>query len=111
MFKNLTPHEIVIFVGEEKLVVPASGEVLRLAEEVIDRGLTDEGIPIVSKIYSISELPPEIDGINYIVSGIVLPYIPQNRGDFSAPDTGNGSVVRDSDGRIIAVRRLISSQI
>lgn len=73
MYKNLTPHTITIFRGDEKIAIPPKG-------------------------------------INYIVSIIMLPYLPQDRGDFLAPDTGEGSVVRDEKGRIVGVKRFISHQ-
>lgn len=110
MYKNLTPHDIVIFRGEEKVVIPKSGEVLRLGEAVVDKGLSDEGDLVVGKSFFVESLPPQIEGVNYLISIIMLPYLPQNRGDFLAPDTGNDSCVRDNEGKIVGVRRFISHQ-
>jgi hypothetical protein len=106
MFINLTPHEITIFRGEEKITIPPSGKTLRLREDTKTIGHID-GIPTVIKTYSLEDnLPPQIEGVSYLVSLIVLPYI-EGRLDFYAPDTGPESCVRDEQGRIVGVRRLI----
>ena len=109
MFINLTPHEIVMKVNDVDglIKVPPSGEVLRLDEDVQEWS-TIEKIPVVTKTYRIENLPDEKPGVWYLVSSMVLAYVPVARVDFLAPDTGVGSAIRNEKGQIIAVKRLMA---
>jgi len=99
---NLTPHEVrVIQNGEDDVVFPASGEVLRLA--TIDLGTHDYGLGALVESVEFHHLvnPPErIEGTWYIVS---LPCaLASPRADFLVPYLE----VRDDDGRIAGCRML-----
>jgi len=105
-FVNLTPHEIVV-VGENKevkTVILPSGEIARVKIKQ-EFTTTVEGIPVVKTIfYEVEGLPePQSDTI-YIVSSLVAQAVP-HREDVVAPDTSPEGVVRDSEGRIIGVKR------
>jgi len=115
-FVNLTPHPIRIFRAETPAriarhemskymisEIPPSGTVLRLKEEAVPLGRID-GVEIVRKSFSIPGLPGQRPGTIYIVSSLLLLYVPAWRSDFVAPDTGAGAV-RDLEGRIIGVKR------
>ncbi|RLI80532.1 hypothetical protein DRP04_08090 [Archaeoglobales archaeon] len=108
---NLTPHKIVLC-GEdsEPLVeIPPSGSVLRLREEVEDTGERLAGVPIVQKRFvglEGFELPQRTENVVFIVSLPVAQYL-AGRPDIVAPDTGPDSAVRDSQGRIIGIKRFM----
>ncbi len=103
-FINLTPHEIVVRTDGGDVMIPASGQVARVSEHVSDAGMLD-GIPVVDcRLGSPFGLPDAVDGTIYIVSPIVCGAV-VGRPDVVAPDTGPQSVVRDADGKIVAVRR------
>jgi hypothetical protein len=110
---NLTPHPITIVVGEQKIQVPPSGQVARVAQQYRDLGgISFEGtpIPVVATTYgAIDGLPPEEPGVFYITSALVAQAAwAAGRLDVLAPDTGAGAV-RDSEGRIVGVTRLLAS--
>lgn len=112
-FLNLTPHAIVLRADGEDVTVPPSGHVARV--ETCDRHVSTEGtgtggyIPVyVRQFGAIAGLPaPRRDTI-CLVSTIVLGAVPAGRYDVMAPDTGP-TAVRDGDGRIVAVTRLIAA--
>lgn len=103
---NLTPHPIVIRLpdGGER-VLPPSGRVARVAtaEEVVAE---IGGVPVVRRTFgSVEGLPP--DGTPCVVSALVLAAVPGRSGVY-APDTGP-SAIRDEQGRIVAVTRLVAA--
>ena len=111
-FINLTPHNISIITEEgEKLDVPASGRVARVStSEAEENALPSEAglIRVFAVAYGeVEGLPgPQADAV-YLVSRLVLDAV-DDREDVFAPDTGP-TAVRDQDGRITGVTRLISS--
>jgi len=112
-FVNLTPHAIDFYDndGNHYMTVEPYGAVVRLDEKVEQVG-DAAGVPVVRKNYSISPKTIQLvehlleGGNMVIVSPIMLPYF-KGFDDVYAPDTGPDSVVRDKEGRIIGVKRLI----
>lgn len=111
-FVNLTPHTITIFdLYVEKITLPSEG-VARV--ETTEREMdTIDNIPIVSAPIPgpVVGLPEPSDGVAYIVSLMVLQH-PAVRGrtDVYAPATGpKHAAMRDEEGRIIGVTRLIAA--
>ncbi|RLF90973.1 hypothetical protein DRN43_00585 [Thermococci archaeon] len=108
---NLTPHKVTLCGEDGKPLVdiPPSGSVLRLKEEVKDTGERLAGVPIVEKRFVGLEgfsLPQRTENVVFIVSMPVAQYLAGRR-DIVAPDTGPESAVRDSNGRILGVRRFM----
>ena len=104
-FINLTPHDVVVITNGEKVIIPRSGKVIRLGEEIVSSEII-EGVEVVKKRY----LPPsgfQPEGKVHIVSILALkPLQEMFPGEvFVAPDTGPESVIRDQNGRIIGVKR------
>jgi hypothetical protein len=110
---NLTPHPIRVVVGEKEVVLPPSGQVARVGQTYRDLGHVDTGealVPVVASVYGeVTGLPPEEPGISYVVSALVAQAAwAAGRLDVLVPDTGAGAV-RDQDGKIVGVTRLIAS--
>lgn len=107
---NLTPHTVNVCDESGSVVrsIEPSGKVLRLPTRAYAAGELDE-IPLVRLSYEEPEdLPPVENDTVYIVSSLMIePLARMGRRDFVAPDTSPGSVVRDDEGRIIGVKRLI----
>lgn len=120
---NLTPHTIVVISQGREIVIAPSGRVARVqAQEVLlgsmdvcssgvpecdEQGNTNgHRVPIVSRVLGEPEGLPE-EGTPCLVSSIVLAAVPGRRGVY-APDTGP-TAVRDGEGRIVAVTRLIAA--
>ena len=107
-FVNLTPHDVVIFLNNQTITIPASGTILRVQFKKKLVGWI-AGIPVYRiELSNIDQLPPKKPNRYYIVSFLTLWAIQRthkDRDDFLAPDTTPGSVVRDSlTGRIMGVR-------
>jgi len=104
---NLTPHEIKI-VGEDgkiRLVVPPSGQVARVKTEQQVIGSVND-IPIVKTEFGdVEGLPEPREGVYYIVATLVAQAMKGKREDVVAPDTSPQGVVRDSEGKIVGVKR------
>lgn len=101
MIVNLTPHSVVALRddGTVALIVPPSGQVLRLPEVTAPAGEV-EGVPVVRKTLDpAAELPPRVEGTYYIVSLAVAQVA--RREDFLVPD----DLVRDEKGQVIGCRR------
>ena len=124
--KNLTPHDIRIkpfnaAAPENKLdlVIKPSGKVARVNMEydtnneyqLVDFGRTSGNAPLLAiatvkaKYGELIGLPEPQDDMMYIVSAMVAQAVPE-RNDVYAPDTGD-TAVRDKDGNILRVTRLI----
>lgn len=106
---NLTPHEIVIVddAGGAIARFPASGQTARVNSRAVDLPPV-AGVPAVRTEYGdIDGLPKSQPGTIYIVSVIVAQALKQPRPDVYIPDTGPDSVVRDADGKIVGVKRLM----
>ena len=108
MVINLTPHPIrVRMPNGDEAVFPPSGTIPRV--ETIEAPSAEiEGIPTVTrKLGQVAGLPSPQEGVFYIVSSLV--FEASDRSDLLAPDTGK-TCVRDSNGNIIAVTRLIRKE-
>ena len=108
-FVNLTPHPIVVRRedGSEFTIAP-SGAIARVSttEKVVDNV---DGVPVVVREFGeVENLPEPQDGTIYIVSSLVLSAV-KGRGDVMAPDTGP-TAIRNSDGHIVAVTRLVAAE-
>lgn len=107
--KNFTPHEVVVFSGEEVIERVQSIGVARASEVCVDSESIN-GIPVVAKRYdAVVGLPEQCEGVICIVSLPVLQA--SDRADLVCPDTGPDSVVRDKDGKILGVRRFQRRQV
>jgi hypothetical protein len=108
---NLTPHEIVVYQGDNVVLrIPPSGRVARVVakEEIV--GVVN-GVPLVRTVYGeIQGLPDPQPGTIYIVSLLVLQALQGRRNDVVAPNTGPTPLgaVRDAQGRIIGVRSFVT---
>ncbi len=104
---NCTPHEIVLFRGEEIAArYPSSGIQVRLVEE--DHPMEPiDGFPAVLRTYSdVVGLPEPKKGTYYIVSIVVLKAVTEmGRTDCISPDTGKGAVRKD--GVILGTRNWV----
>ena len=111
-FINLTPHTVTVFdIYANKITLPSAGAArVETTEETLEP-IND--IPIVSAPIPgpVVGLPEPSDGVAYIVSLMVLQH-PAVRGrtDVYAPATGpKHAAMRDEEGRIIGVTRLIAA--
>ncbi|PRX23248.1 hypothetical protein BX659_12627 [Orenia metallireducens] len=107
-FVNCTPHQIRVLGDNNKVLLDLKGiknpaRVSQKKEEKMKVG----GVPVITKNTRIvSNLPSPRPGIIYIVSGFVKNTL-NHRMDLVAPDTCADSVVKDGEGKIVGVRRLI----
>jgi len=118
---NYTPHPVILYSQDQDPIVPyatdrdkvletfpVAGKAARVGEKVILKEDV-EGCPVVYKEYTeIEGIPEEKEGILYLVSVVVLQAnntVAVPRVDLLCPDTGPDSVVRNSQGHILGVRR------
>jgi hypothetical protein len=93
----MTPHAINL----PGLVIPPSGDVVRVSVELTDAG-NHNGIPLVRGTYGeVTGLPPEQDGVMYIVSALVRTALP-HRKDLASP----AQLVRGCHGNIVGCEAL-----
>ena len=98
--KNLTPHVVIIHVGENRVEIPSTG-VARCKATSTKIGECN-GIPLQSTVFGeVSDLPTQEDGVLLIVSALVRQALP-SRGDLASP----ADLVRDDKGQIIGCRAL-----
>jgi len=102
---NLTPHDVVVFSGDDRVVIPRSGNILRLPEQISEMVTVWYGgkeIPVVTKALGVADARalPKAEGRYYIVSLPIAQAIP--RDDFLVPD----DPVRDGEGKVVGCRRL-----
>jgi hypothetical protein len=91
MIINTTPHAINL----PDRTIPPSGDIVRVSVKLADAGEFD-GIPLVKGTYGeVTGLPPEKEGVMYIVSALVRAALP-NRKDLASP----AKLVRDDKGNI-----------
>ena len=104
--KNLTPHDIVVYVGgNTEHVFVKSGEVARVSVTDVVIGHED-GIEIVGSNFGDVVGVPEVGGEKFLVSAMVLGALGvEYRGQAFAPDTGS-TAIRDDMWQIKAVTRL-----
>jgi hypothetical protein len=116
---NATPHEVKIVVSQEReVVVPSSGQALRLPESDRTVGtVVIEGVevPLVARSWSLPELPETSERTVTIVSlpllmslNTIPERLPRNI-LFVAPDTGKGAI-RNANGQIEATKQLITTE-
>ncbi len=113
-FLNLTPHPICLRTADGgDLTIPPSGQIARVAQHPSETlYLAGFPVPVVTppRFGAVEGLPEPEGGVAYLVSGLVLSHTPSDRGDVFAPATGpKDGAIRDADGRIIAVTRLVSA--
>ena len=103
--KNLTPHEIVLFVGEEKITIAPEGIIPRCSveqQQITEITIDGKKIPIMKTSFGqVENLPEEKEGVFLIVSRAVAEACP-DRNDLLIPN----DAVRDENGRIIGCRSL-----
>lgn len=103
---NLTPHPITLIRQDgSSITIEPSGTVARVAsvEEVCGEV---NGVPVVCRQFGeVTGLPEP--GTPCLVSSLVLSAVPGRPGVY-APDTGP-TAVRDEQGRIVAVTRLVAA--
>ena len=102
-FVNLTPHALTV---EGLGTLPASGQVARVSVAQRDMG-TRGGVRLRQSAKGMVEgIPAPVEGVTYIVSGMVLDALAGSRlADVVAPDTGPDAI--RENGQIVAVRGFI----
>jgi hypothetical protein len=102
---NLTPHEVLIEEDSEEIKFEEGKKTTRiLYEQEFDHNVDD--IAIYHNVTGwIKGLPPQRDGIGYIVSGIVFNSV--FREDLYTPNTSPWSVKRRGFGKVVSVRSLL----
>ena len=104
-FVNLTPHPIVVRMNDgTDVTFPPSGKIARVDEMPTTVVGDINGIPIMARTVfgQVIDLPDPVEGIGYIVSGLVAGVV--YRADVFAPATGpKDGAVRNDKGHIIAV--------
>jgi hypothetical protein len=113
--RNLTPHPIVVRTPEGTVILPPSGVVARVATVEEPAGsVTLDGVqvPVVRRrfgaVEGLGDYGPDRP---VVVSSLVLEALRASGAPTSgvyAPDTGP-SAVRDAEGRIVAVTRLVTA--
>jgi hypothetical protein len=95
---NLSPHDLVIYKGDNKInTIPSSGNA-RVEEEKTKTGEIN-GVPVYKKSYSkVKGLPTEQEDTYYYVSSLVAAN--SDRDDLLVP----GEFVRDENGRIFGIK-------
>jgi len=106
---NMTPHEVWLYLEECDITIfiEPCGYVPRVETRNIPVRNLYYGVGIKKVEYVASILPEPIPGVYYIVSNLVAMAYP-DRKDLIVPDTSPGSVVKDDNGRIVAVRGFIT---
>jgi len=112
---NLTPHAVVIQdVDGRRVYIPPSGQVARVESEermVGTAPLDGVTVPVYARhLKTITGLPDSDEPC--IVSSLVLEAVRTQqpwRRNVYAPDTGS-TAIRDTEGRLVAVRNLIIVQ-
>ena len=111
---NLTPHAIVLRGVDGDVTVPPSGTVARVSTVPgVDSGDSAGGVPIFTSpsFGEVEGLPAPSTDTMYIVSALVLARC-AGRTDVLGPGTGpQDGAVRDVEGRIVAVTRLIRAPL
>lgn len=107
---NLTPHTVNVVddLGNTIISIASSGNVSRVTTQQTVVG-NIAGIDIVRTVFGdVDGLPdPQPDTV-YVVSTLVLQALKDSgisRSDVVAPDTSPQSVVRNTDGQIVGVKR------
>lgn len=112
MIINLTPHSIVIRLSDDsESIYTRTVEMSDVPRVVFDHteGPAIEGAPSVIRgaVPRVVGLPDPRPGVLYAVSTMVFDALPE-RLDLIVPDSGPGSVIRDTCGQIVACRRWVT---
>jgi len=107
---NLTPHSITLRDSSDTdTIIPASGQIARVAATTSFTGQSILGLPIQTTTYSdVEGLPNPCSNTVYIVSSLVLGALNgSGRTDVFSPATGpQDNAIRNEKGHITAVTRL-----
>jgi hypothetical protein len=120
MIRNFTPHVITLIsecseYPEQQTpvltVFPSEGTI-RVSQEIRELPDLPGGIPVVECDYGPAEgVPENLAADDYLVVSSLcvesLLHYDNLKGRILTPDTGPGSVVRDSEGKILGIRRFI----
>lgn len=105
MIINKTPHDIVVFVRDKKIIIKSEGEPIRLKSTTVRDGFVSYGndlIPLTKSDFSeVENMPDKREGVFYIVSSLVCQAYP-DRDDLLIPNES----VRDENGNIIGCKSL-----
>ena len=109
-FVNLTPHSIFVtihpdFLDDRGIEYPASGMVARMARNRAEGPLCGPHRMVQQSFGAVEGLPDPVEGVIYIVSGMVLSELFGTRPDVVAPDTGPDAI--RENGQIVAVRGFV----
>lgn len=115
-FRNLTPHKIVIRPENgAEIVVESSGIEARLVGESLTMSAPSVGgVPASYCGGGRVELPPALPGVVDLVSRLALERLTADQLDgrqVAAPDTGPRSAIRNAEGQIEAVKRLLLARV
>jgi len=106
---NLTPHEVVLFVGDQTVRFPSVGVARAEQEDVLIGEITAVGdvhIPVIETRYGKPEdLPDPMPGVGYIVSFLTVEAakrVGRVTNDLFTP----ADLVRDDDGQVVGCRAL-----
>lgn len=115
-FRNLTPHKIVIRPESgAEIVVEPSGLEARLVGESSSFSADRIGdIPTSFCGGGEVNLPPALPGVVDLVSRLALERLTASQLEgrqVAAPDTGPKSVIRNAEGQIEAVKRLLAARV
>lgn len=100
--QNLTPHNIIVDLGNEKIIYPASGSIARVSQNSIDTETNIDGVPLYVSTFGEVQIPPKQKDVIYLVSGLVFAALKGTRRDVIAPKTDN-TAIRDERGHITAI--------
>ena len=101
-FVNLIGHDITI---SGHATLPKCNNPCRVETQQMIIGKLG-GVPIAkTEFMKIVNLPEPEDGTYYIVSRIVMDYVPFKREDVFCVDTGS-TAIRDENGQVVAVTQL-----
>jgi hypothetical protein len=105
VFKNMTPHNVVVRRNNEEFHFEPCGVVPRVATVATPDGYLD-GFPVNKVSFGeVENLPEPEDNVVLIVSAMVRQAVPHRR-DVVSPDTGP-SAIRNEKGHILAVRGFV----
>jgi hypothetical protein len=99
---NATPHDITIISDGEKIVIPKSNLIIRLKERRVKVGeleINGKKVNVNRVEYETSDIPPEKEGVFYIVSSLIAGAFP-NRKDLLIVD----ETIRDEKGTIVGCK-------
>lgn len=116
---NLTPHDVTLCFDDHKLTIPSKGKAyVACAEQTTLPALRMPGgpeVPVVSPPHYRSDNIRGLEDVDPRTTIIVSMVVAQTmcdghtpwQGAVLTPDTGPESVIRDAQGRIQGVRRLV----